>query len=117
MWRTAVPEAVDVLLGSGAVGVDGGVMLAHLRSEKLCVVDTLGAREDLLAAHEHVVRVGQKRVVRRGHCVGGAERDRELVQDIEVGVVLLEDEAAEVLFLGGAAGKLVHQTFRRVREC
>ena len=51
MWRTSVSEAVDV-------GGDGGhvdaVMLGTLRQE-LGVVDPLGAGENLLPTHEHVV--------------------------------------------------------------
>ena len=73
MRRASVPEAVDVVLCARAVGVDGRVMFTHLRGEELGVVDTLRARADLLAAHEHVVRVGEERVVRRGHRVGGAD--------------------------------------------
>ena len=51
MRRTSVSEAVDV-------GGDGGhvdaVMLGALRQE-LGVVDPLGAGENLLPTHEHVV--------------------------------------------------------------
>ena len=37
--------------------------------------------------------------MRRGHRVRGADVNRELVEDIEVSVVLLKDQASKVLFL------------------
>jgi hypothetical protein len=115
MWRAAISEALDVVLGTGAVGVDRGVVFAHLLSQQLRLVDTLGARADLLATHEEIVRVRELRVMRRRHCVSRADVDRELVEDVEVGVVLLKDQAAEVLFLGCAALRQFHR--RESRDC
>ena len=99
MRRAPVLEAVNVVLGSGTIGVDRRVVLAHLLGQQLRVVDTLGAGADFLAAHEEVVRVGELGVVGRGHGVGRADRERELVEDVEIGAVLFKDEAAEVLLL------------------
>ena len=99
MWRAAISEAVDVVLGTRAVGVDRGVVFAHLLGQQLRLVDTLSTRADLLATHEEIVRVRELGVMRGRHCVGRADVDRELVEDIEVGVVLLKDQAAEVLLL------------------
>jgi hypothetical protein len=99
MRRTSEPEAIDVVLGTCRLRVNRRVVLAHLRRKQLRVVDTLSTRADFLTAHEHVVRVGEERVGRRGHGVGWANRERELVKGIEVGVVLLEDQLAEKLLL------------------
>lgn len=78
-------------------------------------MDPLGTAHDLLAAHKEVVAVAVAAVgvfgagveggrVRRRHGVEGPDGERVLVQDVEVCVVFLEDEAAEALFVGGAAG-------------
>jgi hypothetical protein len=99
MGRASVAEAVDIVLCAGAVRVNRWVVLAHLLGQQLRVVDTLGAGTDFLAAHEEVVGVGELGVVWRGHCVCGTDGERELVEDVEVGAVLLEDKTAEVLFL------------------
>jgi hypothetical protein len=100
--RASEAEAVDVVLGARGSGVDRGVVLAHLVGEQCRVVDTLGAGADFLPTHEHVVRVGELGVRGRGHGVGGADGERELVESVEVRVVLLEDETAEVLLLGSS---------------
>jgi len=119
MRRAAPAEGVDV--GLHCVGLDA--LLAHLGLEEGRVVDTLGAREDLLAAHEEVVRVrvvlkwmpaslvskGRSaavcpswthRVDRVGHRVERPDGERELVEDEVVGVVLLPDEPAQPLLVG-----------------
>lgn len=85
--------------------------LGSLR-EELGVVDSLGAGDDLLAANEDIVGVGELLAMRRegrgdgvlrvGHRVEGADGERELVQDVEVGVVLLLHQAAELLLHGRA---------------
>jgi hypothetical protein len=100
--RTSKPKAVDVVLSTSRLGVDGWVVFAHLGCKQVGVVNTLGTRADFLAAHEHVVRVGQQWVSRRGHRVGGTNSKWELVERVEVRVVLLEDETAEHLLLWGA---------------
>lgn len=65
-------------------------------------METLSSREDLLAAHEEVVRVGKEGVGRVGHGVEGTEGEGELVDDVVVGVVLLLDDDSEGLLGGGA---------------
>jgi hypothetical protein len=65
-------------------------------------VDTLGSGQNLLSAHEHVIRVGQARVCRGRHGIERANSKGELVEDIEVGAVLFEDELTEVFFLWGS---------------
>jgi hypothetical protein len=97
-------EAFDVVLGTRGGGVNRGVVLAHLVGQQRRVVDTLSAGADFLPAHEHVVGVGELGVGGRRHGVGGADVERELVERVEVGVVLLEDETAEVLLLGCSVG-------------
>ena len=57
MWRTAVPEAVDI--GGNGWDLDS-VDLGPL-GEVLGVVDPLGARQDLLPSHKHVVTVAVPR--------------------------------------------------------
>jgi hypothetical protein len=74
-------------------------MLAHLRCKQFRVVDTLSTGADLLTAHEHVVGVGKKRVGGRRHGVGWTNREWELVERVEVGVVLLKNQLAEQLLL------------------
>jgi hypothetical protein len=103
MRRTSELEAVDIVLGSSSLGVDRRVVLAHLRCEQVGVVDTLSTRADFLAAHEHVIRVGEERVGGRGHGVCGTDSERKLIERVEVRVVLLEDEFAEQLLLWGSA--------------
>lgn len=113
-------ESIHVVLHVDGVNVDG----AHALLEEVGVVQTLSSTEDLLAAHEEVVGVGE--ALRRstwsalrwrqenegtngvggiGHGVEGAEGEGELVDDVVVGVVLLLDEAAEGLLSRGAAGR------------
>lgn len=71
-------------------------------------MDTLGTRKDLLAAHKEVVAVGVARVLGVGHGVERSDSGGEFVEDIEVSVILREDEAAEMLFLGGAVSTSVY---------
>ena len=65
-------------------------------------MDTLGSGQNLLPAHEHVVRVGQARVCRGRHGVERANSKGELVEDVEVGAIFFEDELTEVFFLWGS---------------
>jgi hypothetical protein len=102
MRRTSEPKAVHIVLGSRALRINRGIVLAHLRCEQRRVVNALGAGANLLAAHEHVVRVGEQRVGRRGHGVCGPNGEGELVERIEVRVVFLEHEAAEHFLLGSS---------------
>ena len=63
-------------------------------------MDTLAPGENLLAAHEEVVRVGYVGIVGRGKSVEGADCGREGVENVEVCFVAVVDEFAEVLFVG-----------------
>lgn len=92
-------------------------MLLHPLDQEVSIMDPLRPAHDLLAAHEEVVAVAVAAVgvlgagvesgrVRRGHGVEGPDGERVLVQDVEVCVVFLEDEAAEALLVGGAAALL-----------
>jgi hypothetical protein len=81
-------------------------------------VDTLGAGQDLLSTHEHVVRVRELGIGRRRHGVRRANGEGKLVKNVKVGAVLFENKAAEVLFLRRTAGivsikrtKIVSRTY------
>lgn len=87
--------------------LDGNAAGLGALGEELGVVDSLGARHDFLSANEDIVGVGELLamegsregygVLRVGHRVEGADGERELVEDVEVGVVLLLDQTAELL--------------------
>ena len=53
MGRAAVLERVDVRL----YGLQVDAVVLGALSQEIRVVDSLGSRENLLATHEHVVRV------------------------------------------------------------
>lgn len=57
MLPTPVPECLDIVLQSQAIRVDGWVHAAHAFAQKVVLVDTLCAGQDLLAAHVEVVAV------------------------------------------------------------
>mgnify|MGYP007054560256 CR=1 FL=1 len=84
-------EPLQVVLHVGGVDAEA----AHVLLEHLGVVDALAARDDLLAADEHVERVGVARVVGVGHGVEGARGRGVLVEDEVVGAVLLPHELAQ----------------------
>ena len=80
-------------------------MFPHPLLQKVCIVDTLGSRQDLLSAHEEVIAVRvagvrvrgvglMSRAVGGGHGVEGSDGEGEFVEDVEVGAVLFEDETA-----------------------
>ena len=105
----AVREGLDVALQR----VDGDAVGLRALHQQLGVVDTLCAGHHLLAADEDIEGVGELLrlrhthrhygVVRVGHGVEGAHGERELVEDVEVGVVLLLDDAAQLLLHRRAA--------------
>jgi hypothetical protein len=99
MGRRTQLERVEITLHRGRV--DPGHL--HPLHEEVRVVDTLRAGEDLLAAHEEIVRVGQGRVDRVGHGVERSDGERELVEDEVVGVVFFPYQSAEELLVLGAA--------------
>jgi hypothetical protein len=111
MRRASIPEALDVVFCSCALRVDGRLMLSHLCGEQAGIVDTLSTRADLLTPHEHVVRVREKHVLWRWHCVRWADGEWELVKRVEVGVVLFENEPTELLLLGRPTLPLVEQLY------
>ena len=62
-------------------------------------MDTLGTGDYLLAAHEGIIRVGQRGI---GWIEVGVERssgDGVVSKNVEICVVLFEDEAAEGLLI------------------
>ena len=99
----SVREGLEV----GVQRLDGNAAGLGALGEELGVVDSLGARHDFLSANEDIVGVGELLamegsrgsygVLRVGHRVEGADGERELVEDVEVGVVLLLDQTAELL--------------------
>ena len=88
--------------------LDGDTAGLGSLSEEVGIVDSLGSRDDFLSANEDIVGVGELLevenrarhygVLRVGHRVEGTNGERELVEDVEVGVVLLLHETTE-LFL------------------
>ena len=119
MRRRSKAERVDIALH--LLGVDPDPPHAFL--EQGSVVETLGATEDFLAAHEEVVRVRERRLGSVGHSVcfvrarrkgkrkyggektrtEGTECEREFVDDVVVSVVLLLDEDTKGLLGCGSA--------------
>lgn len=81
----AVLERADVV--ADGVGVDAALLCSLLQD--YWVVDTLGARCDLLPPHEEVVGAGEVRVVGAGHRVERSRLLRVSVQHVEVRVVFL----------------------------
>ena len=59
MWRTSVPETVNV----GSDGRDIDAMMLGSLSQKLGIVDPLGSRQNLFSSHEHVVTVAVPEMV------------------------------------------------------
>lgn len=94
--RTSLAEGVQVVLETLLVRVNS--LCDHRGLQLLDVVDTLSTRHDLLATHEEVVRVGELRVFRIGLGVEGSQGHGELVEDEEVGVILLPDNLAQLFF-------------------
>lgn len=97
----AVLEGVDVVLD----GVDGEAALDSALLEHLGVVDSLSAGSDLLASHKEVVRVGEAGVLGVQHGVEGSGRHGVAVEHVEVGVVLLTHDGAELLL--GLSGEIL----------
>jgi hypothetical protein len=102
MWGTSILESIDVILHSRIVGIERRVELSHSLAKQFIIVHTLCSGEDLLTAHEHVVGVRELGVACRWHCVEWANLEWELVEDVEVGAVLLKDQLAKMLLLRGA---------------
>ena len=103
--RAPHAERIDVVLEALAVRVQRRLHAAHPLRQHGRVVDTLGARHDLLAAHEGVVGVRERGVAGVEVGVEGASGSGVVREEVEVRVVLLQDEAAEAFFVGGAVGR------------
>jgi hypothetical protein len=98
--NTGLPENVDVFLDTWAGGVDP--LGANSRLQLGRIVDTLPTGADLLASHEKVIGIRDLGVGWVHLGVEGTGRLGELVEDVEVGLVLLADEGAEGLLLWSA---------------
>lgn len=103
MRRAALAESIEIILEALLVGLK--TLGAHRLLKLLDIVNTLSTGHDLLATHEEVVRVGEALVVGVGLGVEGTDGHGELVEDIEVGIILVADNLAELLLHGG--GKVV----------
>lgn len=66
---------------------------------------SLSTADNLLAAHEEIVRVGVTSVFSIEHGVERSDSRRELVDDEEVSLVLLLDNAAQQLL--GRGGEVI----------
>ena len=64
-------------------------------------MNTQGTGQDLLATHEHVVRVRVLGIFGIGHRVEGAHGKWELVQNVEIRIVLGADQLAQELLRRG----------------
>lgn len=99
MRGATLAEGIEVILEALLVRLK--TLSTHRLLQLLDIVDTLGAGHDLLATHEEIVRVGEALVVGIGLGVEGTDGHGELVEDVEVGVVLLADDLAKLLLHRG----------------
>lgn len=100
MRGSAVSKSIDVVLKTQRLGIN--LVGSHSLLEELGVVDSLGSRQNLLSSHEEVVGVGVVGVLGIGHGVERSHGQREFVENVKVGVVLLSDNLSEqLLVLGG----------------
>lgn len=99
MRGTTLAESIEVILEALLVRLK--TLSAHRLLQFLDIVDTLGTGHDLLSTHEEVVRVREALVVGVSLSVEGTDSHGELVEDVEVGVVLLADDLAELLLHRG----------------
>jgi len=110
--RASLTESIEVVLESFLVRVN--TFSNHRSLQFLNVVDTLGTGHDLLTTHEEVIRVGEAGVLGVGFGVEGAHGHGELVENVEVGVVLVADDLAQLLLHRGAEVVLEAFLFRDV---
>lgn len=99
MRGTTLAESIEVILEALLVRLK--TLSTHRLLQLLDIVDTLGTGHDLLSTHEEVVRVREALVVGVGLGVEGTDGHGELVEDVEVGVVLLADDLSELLLHRG----------------
>lgn len=64
------------------------------------VVNSLSARQNFLASHKHIIRIGIFGVVGIWHGVERSDSERELVQHVKVSIVLGLHQATEQLLIG-----------------
>lgn len=99
MGRATLAESIEVILEALLGRVQ--TLVAHRLLQLGDVVDTLGTGHDLLTTHEEVVGVGKAGIGGVGLGVERSHGHGELVKDVEVGVVLVADDLAELLLHGG----------------
>lgn len=99
MRGTTLAESIEVILEALLVRLK--TLSAHRLLQLLDIVDTLGTGHDFLTTHEEVVGVRESLVVGVGLGIEGTNSHGELVEDVEVGVVLLADDLAELLLHRG----------------
>ena len=80
-------EGVDIALD----GRQRDLPPVRALDQEVNVVDSLGARDNLLASDEQVVAVGQLGVLWARHGIEGADGQGVLVHDKELSLVLLLD--------------------------
>lgn len=96
MRRASVLEGVNVRLNLGDID---GMMFGSFTQQNR-VMDTLSSTQDLFSSHEHVIRVGPSLVIGVRHGVEGTGGQGKLVQNVEVGVVLLTNNLSKLLLVG-----------------
>jgi hypothetical protein len=75
----------------------------HSLDQEVGVVNSLGTRQDLLPSHHEIVRAAQRWVLGIGHGVEGSNGEREFVENVIVGFVLVLYQSPKPLFILGAA--------------
>jgi len=98
---TTIPEAVDIILQTIAVGIYRRIHTLHALNQKSMVVNTLRTRENLLSTHMEIIGVGIAGFA-RGHSVERTNGEWVLIEDVKVGAVLFEDEFSQLLLLRSA---------------
>ena len=99
MWRTPHLERIHIMLEAFTLGIERRIHAPHTLGQHGWIVDPLGARDYLLAAHEGIVGVGQGGV---GWIEVGVERsssDGVVSKNVEICIVLFEDEPAKGFFI------------------
>ena len=103
------PEHIHILPDPRLVRIQA--LVPQTRLQLLRSMQSLPTTEDLLPAHEEIIRVCQPGVFGVGHGVEGAGVDGEFVEDVEIGVVFLSDQGAEGFFLRGGHVLVVCHVF------
>ena len=114
--RATHPERIDVVLEALAVRIQRRLHPTHPLGQRGWVVDTLRAGNNLLAAHEGIVRVRKRGVAGVEMRIEGARGGGVVREEVEVCLVLLEDEPAEGFLIGGAVMRALAFTSKMVRR-